>query len=221
MEDYLKKLAYCIEKGRLNSQSKIPSNMVGQDGVEELINQLIQLNTPPKIIIEEGLIKGMNEVGNKFRDGKIFIPDVLLSAKAMNYAIELLKKEFPSENIPIKGKIILATVQGDLHSIGKNIVKVILEGNGWKVIDLGVDVSSEKIIEKLKEDEIKAIGLSALLTTTMLNMKKIIIDLRNNGFNLPVAIGGAPVTQKFADEIQADFYSSDPNEFVNFLDKLN
>lgn len=221
MEDYLKKLAYCIEKGRLNSQSKIPSNMVGQDGVGELINQLIQLNTPPKIIIEEGLIKGMNEVGNKFRDGKIFIPDVLLSAKAMNYAIELLKKEFPSENIPIKGKIILATVQGDLHSIGKNIVKVILEGNGWKVIDLGVDVSSEKIIEKLKEDEIKAIGLSALLTTTMLNMKKIIIDLRNNGFNLPVAIGGAPVTQKFADEIQADFYSSDPNEFVNFLDKLN
>ncbi|MCS7052788.1 MAG: corrinoid protein [Ignavibacterium sp.] len=221
MEDYLNKLAYCIEKGRLNSQSKIPSNMLGQDGVEELINQLIQLNTPPKIIIEKGLIKGMNEVGNKFRDGKIFIPDVLLSAKAMNYAIELLKKEFPSENMPIKGKVILATVEGDLHSIGKNIVKVILEGNGWKVIDLGVDVSSEKIIVKLKEDEIKAIGLSALLTTTMLNMKKIIIDLRNSGFNLPVAIGGAPVTQKFADEIQADFYSSDPNEFVNFLDKLN
>ena len=217
--DLLDQIALCIEKGKINSQSKIPSDLIGEDGVEELIYKLLQLNTPPNKIIEDGLLKGMTAVGNKFRDGKIFIPNVLFSAKAMNHALEILKKEFPAYQLNTKGKVILATVKGDLHNIGKNLVKMILEGNGWQVIDLGVDVDSDKIIQTLKETEAKAVGLSALLTTTMLNMKSIIEDLRNAGITLPVAIGGAPVNQKFAEEINADLYSPDPSGFLDYLNK--
>ncbi len=217
MIDLLNQLAICIEKGKINSQSKIPADMAGKDGVEELIDKLLRLNIPSKTIIEDGLLKGMTVVGEKFRDGKLFIPNVLFSAKAMNHAMDILKKQFPSDQLQIKGKVILATVKGDLHNIGKNLVKMILEGNGWEVIDLGVDVDSEKIIQKLKETDVKAIGLSALLTTTMLNMKGIIEDLRNNGIKVPVAIGGAPVSKKFAEEINADFYSPDPSGFLDYL----
>lgn len=217
MIDKLERLAICIERGKINSQSKIPPDLIGQDGVEEILNQLIQLKIPPKKIIEDGLLKGMSVVGNRFRDGKIFIPDVLFSAKAMNHAMDILRRTFSQDHLQGKGKVILATVKGDLHNIGKNLVKMILEGNGWQIIDLGVDVASDKIIQKLKETDVKAVGLSALLTTTMLNMKSIIDDIRSEGINLPVAIGGAPVSQKFADEINADFYSPDPFGFLNYL----
>ncbi len=219
MIDLLDQLAICVEKGKINSQSKIPADMTGKDGVEELLDKLLQINIPPKTIIESGLLKGMAAVGEKFRDGKIFIPNVLFSAKAMNHAMEILKKEFLFDQLQFKGKVILATVKGDLHNIGKNLVRLILEGNGWQVIDLGVDVDSEKIIQKVKETDAKAIGLSALLTTTMINMKSIIEDLRNTGITLPVAIGGAPVSQKFAEEINADFYSPDPAGFLDYLNK--
>jgi 5-methyltetrahydrofolate--homocysteine methyltransferase len=221
MKDLLDQLAICIERGKINSQSKIPADLIGKEGVEEITNNLLQLQIPPQIIIDNGLLKGMKVVGDKFRDGKIFIPNVLLSAKAMNHAMEILKKEFPAQQFNVKGKVILATVKGDLHNIGKNLVKMILEGNGYQVIDLGVDVSSEMIIQSLKGNNIKAIGLSALLTTTMLNMKTIIEDVRKNGFDLPIAIGGAPVTKKFADEIKADFYSPDPSGFLEYLNNLN
>lgn len=221
MDELLNQLAICIEKGKVNSQSKIPADLSGQDGVEELVNKLLQQNIPPKIIIENGLLKGMSVVGEKFKVGKIFIPNVLLSAKAMQHAMDILKKAFPSEQLNFKGKVILATVKGDLHNIGKNLVKMILEGNGWQVIDLGVDVGSDSIIQKLKETDVKAVGLSALLTTTMLNMKTIIEDVRANGFDLPIAVGGAPVSQKFADEIKADFYSPEPTGFLEYLNNLN
>jgi 5-methyltetrahydrofolate--homocysteine methyltransferase len=219
MNELLDQLSQCIEKGKINIHSKIPSDMLGKQGVEEIINKLLSLKIHPKIIIENGLLKGMAIVGNKFREGKIFIPDVLFSAKAMKLAMDILKKEFSSEQLEFKGKVILATVKGDLHNIGKNLVKMILEGNGWQVIDLGVDVDSDKIIQSASQTDVKAIGLSALLTTTMVNMKKIIDDLRNNGISIPVAIGGAPVSQNFADEIKADFYAHDPSSFLDFLNK--
>lgn len=215
--ELLSKLAFCIERGKVNSSSKFPADLIGQPGVEEITLELLQKNIPPKTILDEALLKGMNKVGEKFRDGKIFIPDVLISAKAMNAAMDILKPYFVKGDLKLKGKVILATVKGDLHNIGKNLVKMVLEGGGWEVIDLGIDVSSEKILDALQKNEVKAVGLSALLTTTMLNMKEIVSDLKKSFPDLPVAVGGAPLNKKFANEINADLYSADPQGFLDYL----
>lgn len=213
----LSKLAFCIERGKVNSSSKFPADLIGQPGVEEITSELLQKNIPPKTILDEALLKGMNRVGEKFRDGKIFIPDVLISAKAMNAAMDILKPYIVKGDLKLKGKVILATVKGDLHNIGKNLVKMVLEGGGWEVIDLGIDVSSEKIIDALQKNEVKAVGLSALLTTTMLNMKEIVSELKKSFPHLLVAVGGAPLNKKFADEIKADLYSPDAQGFLDYL----
>ncbi|AFH49527.1 Putative cobalamin binding protein [Ignavibacterium album JCM 16511] len=216
---YLTQLANCIERGKVNSSSKIPADMIGQPGVEEYLSELLAQNIPPKTILDNALLIGMNRVGEKFRDGKIFIPDVLIAAKAMNAAMEILRPYIVKGDLKLKGKIILATVKGDLHNIGKNLVRMVLEGGGWEVIDLGIDVSSEKIIDTLNKNDVKAVGLSALLTTTMLNMKEIVWDIKNNFPLIPVAVGGAPLNQKFADEIKADLYSPDPQGMLDYLNK--
>ncbi len=217
-ENYLlSQLALCIERGKLNSSSKFPADMISQPGVEELLPELLSRNISPKIILDNGLLIGMNRVGEKFRDGKIFIPDVLISAKAMNAAMEILRPYIVKGDLKLKGKVILATVKGDLHNIGKNLVRMVLEGGGWEVIDLGIDVSSDKILDALKTNDIKAVGLSALLTTTMLNMKDIVRDIKNNFPEIPVAVGGAPLNQRFADEINADLYSPDPQGMLDYL----
>lgn len=215
--ELLSQLALCIERGKVNSSSKFPADLIGQPGVEEITSQLLQNNIPPKKILEDALLVGMNRVGEKFRDGKIFIPDVLISAKAMNSAMEILRPYIVKGDFWLKGKVILATVKGDLHNIGKNLVKMVLEGNGWEVIDLGIDVGSEKILNAINANEIKAVGLSALLTTTMLNMKDIVSDIKKMFPDIPVAVGGAPLNEKFADEINADLYSPDPQGFLDYL----
>lgn len=215
--ELLSKLAFCIERGKVNSSSKFPADLIGQPGVEEITSELLQKNIPPKTILDEALLKGMNKIGEKFRDGKIFIPDVLISAKAMNSAMDILKPYIVKGDLKLKGKVILATVKGDLHNIGKNLVKMVLEGGGWEVIDLGIDVSSEKIIDALQKNEVKAVGLSALLTTTMLNMEEIVSELKKSFPHLLVAVGGAPLNKKFADEIKADLYSPDPQGFLDYL----
>ncbi|BDQ02172.1 cobalamin-dependent protein [Ignavibacterium sp.] len=216
---YLAQLALCIERGKVNLSSKFPSDMIDQPGVEELLAELLSRNIAPKTILDNALLVGMSRVGEKFRDGKIFIPDVLISAKAMNAAMEILRPYIVKGDLKLKGKVILATVKGDLHNIGKNLVKMVLEGGGWEVIDLGIDVSSEKIINALKHYDIKAVGLSALLTTTMINMKDIVRDIKNDFPEIPVAVGGAPLNQKFADEIKADLYSPDPQGMLDYLNK--
>lgn len=213
----LSQLALCIERGKVNSYSNFPAELIGQAGVEEITIQLLQNNIPPKKILNDALLIGMNRVGEKFRVGKIFIPDVLISAKAMNAAMEILRPYIVKGDLKLKGKVILATVKGDLHNIGKNLVKMVLEGNGWEVIDLGIDVGSEKILNSLNQNEIKAIGLSALLTTTMLNMKNIVSDIKKIFPDIPIAVGGAPLNKKFADEINADLYSPDPQGFLDYL----
>lgn len=214
---YLSKIADCIERGKINSSSKFPPDMLGKPGVEELITNLLQQNISPKLILENALLLGMNRVGEKFRDGKIFIPDALIAAKAMNAAMEKLRPYIVKGDLKLKGKVILATVKGDLHNIGKNLVRMVLEGGGWEVIDLGIDVSSDKILDTLKNNDIKAVGLSALLTTTMLNMRDIVRDIKSYFPNIPIAVGGAPLNQKFADEIHADLYSPDPQGMLDYL----
>lgn len=218
-KDYLSQLALCIERGKINSSSKFPADLLGKPGVEEIISELLLQNVSPKTILDEALLVGMNRVGEKFRDGKIFIPDVLIAAKAMNAAMEKLRPYIVKGDLKLKGKVILATVKGDLHNIGKNLVRMVLEGGGWEVIDLGIDVRSEKIIDALKNNDVKAVGLSALLTTTMINMKDIVSDIKINFPHIPVAVGGAPLNQKFADEINADLYSPDPQGMLDYLNK--
>jgi 5-methyltetrahydrofolate--homocysteine methyltransferase len=165
----------------------------------------------PEDILEKGLIAGMNEIGVKFRQGEIFVPQVLVSARAMNHAVEILKPALTAAGVQPAGKAIICTIKGDLHDIGKNLVKMMIEGKGVEVLDLGVDCSSEKIVETVRGSDAKVLCLSALLTTTMTAQKDAIDALKSAGLRdkVKVMVGGAPVTQRFADEIGADAYTPD------------
>jgi methanogenic corrinoid protein MtbC1 len=162
----------------------------------------------------------MKDVGDRFESGKAFIPDMLISAKAMNAAMEHLRPFFESGEVELKGTFVLGTVAGDLHDIGKNIVRMVLVGSGWDVIDLGVDVKPEKFLETIEANPGCLVGLSALLTTTMTQM-----DVTNKAIKVKypdtkVFVGGAPLSQKFCDEIGANGYFPDPNQFAKHLNTL-
>jgi methanogenic corrinoid protein MtbC1 len=159
-------------------------------------------------------------VGNKFSRKEIYVPQMLMSAKAMSSAMVHLKPFFQSGEAKRKGTFIIGTVTGDLHDIGKNLVAMMVEGGGWEVIDLGVDVGPEKFIKALDENPQAVIGLSALLTTTMENMKKIVAVVKEKHSHSKILIGGAPVTMDYCKRIEADFYSPDPQGAVNYLNKL-
>jgi corrinoid protein of di/trimethylamine methyltransferase len=217
MEKLLDQLSICIEFGKINRDSKYPPNMINQEGAIELTTQALEEKIEAVRILNEGMMPGMQRVGVKFRDGKIFLPEVLIAAKAMSASMDLLKPYFQSGEIKHKGKVILGTVTGDLHDIGKNIVKMVLEGGGWQVIDLGVNVGVEKFINSVKENSAKIVGLSALLTTTMTNMEVITKKLKEEISDIKVIIGGAPVSQSFADTINADKYFHDPQAMLDYL----
>jgi methylmalonyl-CoA mutase cobalamin-binding domain/chain len=219
MEDLLSQIAHCVEFGKINKISPYPPDMKGMDGADELARQALESGIPPKDILSKGLVVGMEKVGIKFRENKVFVPQVLMSAKAMSMAMVHLKPYFVSGAVKRKGTFIIGTVAGDLHDIGKNLVAMMIEGNGFEVIDLGTDVKPEKFIQAIKEHPGSAIGLSALLTTTMVNMEKIVKDIREQVPGTLVLIGGAPVTNDFCKKIGADFYSPDPQGAVEFLNK--
>ena len=164
-----------------------------------------------KDILEKGLISGMNVIGEKFKKGDIFVPEVLVAARAMNHASAVLKPILVEAGVKPVGKAIICTVKGDLHDIGKNLVRMMIEGKGVEAIDLGVDVSSEKIVETVKTSDAKVVCLSALLTTTMLAQKETIDALKAAGIRdkVKVMVGGAPVTQSYASDIGADAYTPD------------
>jgi 5-methyltetrahydrofolate--homocysteine methyltransferase len=162
-------------------------------------------------ILEKGLISGMNIIGGKFKNGEVFVPEVLVAARAMNHASAVLKPALKKAGVEPVGKAIICTVKGDLHDIGKNLVKMMIEGNGIEVDDLGVDVPPEKVVDAVKGTNAKVLCLSALLTTTMLAQKDVIDALKTAGVRdkIKVMVGGAPVTQSYADEIGADAYTPD------------
>nr|WP_206427355.1 corrinoid protein [Clostridium rectalis] len=179
--------------------------------VKTLVNQALEENMDVKIILNEGLIHGMGIIGEKFKRNEIFLPEVLIASKAMNSGMEILEPILSKTGVKPIGKAVVGTVKGDIHDIGKNLVKMMLKGTGIQVIDLGTDVSSNMFIDKAKEINADIICMSALLTTTMPSMKVVIddlkeLDLRNN---FKIMIGGAPVTQEYAKIIGADFYTSD------------
>lgn len=218
MNEKLLMLAECIEYGKVNKSTAYPKHLLEKDGAEELTLQLLNDGITPEVILSDGLILGMKRIGEKFAAGKAFIPNLLISSKAMNACSSLLKPYFQSGVSYHKGKIIMGTVKGDLHDIGKNIVKMVVEGNGWSVIDLGVDTSKEKFLAALKENEAAMIGLSALLTTTMLNMEEIVQSIKSINSSTKIFVGGAPLSIEFSNKIGADGYFPDPHSFVNYLE---
>jgi methanogenic corrinoid protein MtbC1 len=217
MNDLLSKLSDCIEFGKINLASPYPPQMRGQDGADEITRLALETGVNPQDILSKGLMPGMERVGIKFRENKVFVPQVLMSAKAMSTAMLHLKPHFLSGAAKQKGTFIIGTVLGDLHDIGKNLVGMMVEGNGYKVIDLGTDVSSEKFIAAVRENPDAVIGLSALLTTTMVNMEKITKDIKDAVPGTLVTIGGAPVNNDFCQKIGADNYSADPQGVVEYL----
>jgi methanogenic corrinoid protein MtbC1 len=217
MSELLSKIADCIEFGKINKAAPYPPQMKGQDGADELTKQAIDEGIDAQDILTKGLMIGMGKIGVKFRENKVFVPQVLMSAKAMNTAMIHLKPFFDSGEVVQKGTFIIGTVEGDLHDIGKNLVSMMVEGNGWKVVDLGTDVKAEQFIEALKENENAFVGLSALLTTTMVNMEKITKAIKDAVPGAKVAVGGAPVTDDYREKVGADAYSSDPQGLVEYL----
>jgi 5-methyltetrahydrofolate--homocysteine methyltransferase len=220
MTDILEKLALCIEFGKININSPFPPDMRGQEGADELTRKALDEGIKPEVILRDALVVGMDKVGAKFSEKKIFIPQMLMAANAMKAATEHLKPYFQRGEVKRKGKVIIATVEGDLHDIGKNLVKMAIEGAGWEVIDLGVDVSVAKILASIDENPDAVIGLSALLTTTMANMQIAVEELKKQRPKNKILIGGAPVSDGFKTRIGADFYSPDPQGAVKYLNEV-
>lgn len=220
MSEILKRIAVCVERGKVDARSFHPPEMEGQDGADELTGTALEKGISPNDILTKGLIAGMQRVGEKFRDNTIYLPDVLVSAKSMSVSMEHLSPFFNSGVIEHKGKIVMGTVAGDLHDIGKKIVAMFFEGGGWKIIDLGVDVSAEKFNQAIKEHKPFAVGLSALLTTTMISMESIAKEIKTEVPDVKVIVGGAPVTKDFADRIGADAYSSGPHGALDYLNAI-
>lgn len=173
-------------------------------------------------ILNKGLLPGMQIIGKQFRSGEIFLPEVLFAGKAMKGAMALLKPAFQKEGAPLRGKVAIGTVKDDIHDIGKNLVIMMLEGNGWEVTDLGIDVPAEQFCSAVRENDLDILGLSALLTTTAPRLKEVIDALKAEGLRekVKVMVGGAIVTQDFADEIGADGYASNAVEVVPLADRL-
>lgn len=220
MEQLFEKIAHCVEFGKINKAAPYPPDMKGEDGADELTKQALEKGAAAEDILSKALILGMERIGVKFRNNEVYVPQVLLSAKAMNTAMVHLQPHFDSGSVKRKGKFIIGTVAGDLHDIGKNLVSMMVQGNGWEVIDLGTDVTAEKFLETLKEHPGSTMGLSALLSTTMENMRGVVETVKGFDPNTPVIIGGAPVSEEFRKEINADFYSPDPQGAVEYLNSL-
>lgn len=219
MNDILAKLAVCIERGKADLNSPYPPDLKGQEGASELTRQALDAGISANDILKHSLMIGMHAVGERFSAGKAFIPDLLIAAKAMKASMEHLKPFFESGEAQHKGVFVIGTVKGDLHDIGKNIVRMVLEGDGWKVVDLGVDIPVEKFLAAVDKNPGCQVGLSALLTTTMINMEGIVGAVKTKYPQTPIYIGGAPVTTSFNDKIGADGYFPDPQQLVNFLSK--
>lgn len=198
----------------------IDDSLAGTLGVVELVQQALDENTSPQVIIAEGLTAGMEVVGEKFSTKEYFIPDMLASAEAVGAAMDIMKPVLESANVETKGKFAIATVKGDIHDIGKNIVAILLKGAGYEVHDLGTDVPTEKVIEFVREERPGYLGLSALLTTTMTEMGVVIKILEESKLrnSVKVLIGGAAVSDEFAQEIGADAYCADAFAAVRVLD---
>ena len=191
-----------------------------QNAAVEITKQAIADSMAAKEILEEGLIAAMAVIGDRFSKNEVYIPEMLIAARAMKTALEVLEPELVKAGVEPIGTFIIGTVAGDLHDIGKNLVGMMMKGAGFKIIDLGVDITAETFVEKAKESGAQIIGLSALLTTTMPAMETTVKALRDAGITAKIIIGGAPITQAYADKIGADGYSADAASAVDVAKKF-
>ena len=220
-EDVVALLKENVIQGRKTKDDEgIDDDMLGTPGVLELTQLALDKNIPPAIIITQGLTAGMQVVGEKYSTKEYFIPDMLASAEAVGAAMDMLKPHLEGSDVETKGKFAIATVKGDIHDIGKNIVAILLKGAGYEVNDVGIDVPTEKIVEIIREYKPDFLGLSALLTTTMLVIGEIIEALKESGLrdNVKVLIGGAAVSDEYAQEIGADAYCVDGFHAIKVLE---
>ncbi|MBN1302711.1 MAG: corrinoid protein, partial [Melioribacteraceae bacterium] len=211
----LDSLAECIELGKSDRDFPYPEHLKGREGASELTLAALKMGISPDDILKKALMIGMKRIGEQFAEGKVFIPNLLISAKAMYASMEHLKPYFDSGEAVHRGTFVIGTVAGDLHDIGKNLVKMVMEGDGWKVIDLGTNVSSDRFLESVQENNASVLGLSALLTTTMQNMSEVVNRVKGFNEGIKIFIGGAPVTKKYAVEIGADDYFPDPHSLAS------
>ena len=198
METILNEISEFTQKGRAPK-------------VKELVQTALDSGIEPQVILEQGLLAAMSIVGEKFKNNQVFVPEVLVAARAMNMGAQVLKPALSEEGVEAKGKVVLGTVKGDLHDIGKNLVKMMMEGKGLEVYDLGTDVPADAFLEKAKEVDADIIACSALLTTTMGEMKTVVDKLKEAGLDqsIKIMVGGAPLSQEFCDSIGADYYTPD------------
>ncbi len=223
-EDIIGLIQENVIQGRVTQDDEgLDEGMVGQPGVTELVDKALASGISLQDIISQGLTSSMEIVGQKFETEEYFIPDMLASAEAVGAAMEILEPHLSDSGVKAKGKIIVATVKGDLHDIGKNIVSILLRGAGYTVKDLGNDIHPQAIVDAVRDEKPQFLGLSALLTSTMMNMKDIIQALTESGLRdkVKVIIGGAPVSEEFASSIGADGYGADGFQAVAVVESLN
>ncbi len=221
MKDLLEQLGLCVEKGKSDRNAAFPPELRGMDGASELTLKALEAGFSANQILNEALMPAMQRVGDRFAEHKAFIPDLMIAARAMNAAMEHLKPFFESGEAQHRGKIVLGTVEGDQHDIGKNIVKMVLKGEGWDVIDLGTNTSATEFAEAVAEHPGSLVGMSALLTTTMVKMEESLQAIRAKIPATKVFVGGAPLSQAFSDQIGADGYFPDPHSFALHLREIS
>lgn len=192
------------------------------DAIKGLVQQLVDAGVAPVSIINDGLVEGMNIVAPLFKSGEMFVPEVMESADTMNLGLEIVKPLIAAGDIVSRGKLVIGTVNGDLHDIGKNLLVLMMESRGYDVVDLGADVKEEEFSAAVKEHKPDIVGMSALLTTTMMKMDSTIKQLKKDGLTkgIKIIVGGAPISQEFADDIGADGYSEDASTAVELCDSL-
>lgn len=218
--DLLKHIEYLVVRGHIDASSRYPKDLEGEPGVQEKVAEALDQGITPQDILTKGLISGMSVVGEKYEKNEIFVPEMLFSAKAMKSGLNQIRPMLVGDVNVRVGTVILGTVQGDMHDIGKNLVGMMLEGAGFDVIDLGINTPVSKFVDMARQNPDAILGMSALLTVTMKNMKLVIDALRANGLKNRVMIGGAPVTKAFADEIGAEGYSLNANQAVSLAKQL-
>jgi len=218
MNAILEKLSECVEVGKVNQSIPFPAHLKGLPGADEYTQEALKEGVSPVDILNQALIPAMERVGQKFSEHKIFVPQMLISAKAMSAAMQHLKPYFQTGEVKRKGTFIIGTISGDLHDIGKNLAAMMIEGAGWEVIDLGVDVKIDKFTNAVQQHPEAVVGISALLTTTMNNMQPVVKAIKELSPLTKIIVGGAPLSPEFAQSIGADAYAKGPQEGVKWLD---
>jgi methanogenic corrinoid protein MtbC1 len=219
MSDLVEKITFCIERGKINKAAPYPADLQGQEGADELTKQALDSAVGPDAILA-ACNEGMKRIGEKFGRNEVFVPELLMAAKAMKAVMVHLKPFFQAGSVKAKGRFVIGTVSGDLHDIGKNLVAMVVEGNGWEVIDLGVDCKPQKFLDAVRAHPGCAVGLSALLTTTMANMEKTVKEIKAQFPAVKVIVGGAPLSADAAVKMGADGYGPNPQGAVAFLDSI-